>query len=64
MIADNLILIEIVFGAAVVFGFGFYQLWSLKREARKDAEGKQNPPDSKSAARPGHPVGEHELDDR
>ncbi len=41
-------LIEIIFGAAVAFGFGFYQLWSVNREiaadkARKAAETANSP---------------------
>lgn len=50
--------IEIVFTAVVALGFGLWQLWSVNREIAKDKEKAE-----KSAA-PGHPEGEHELDDR
>ena len=43
--------------ALVAFSFGFYQLWSVNREIRRDRE-------AKSARDSGHAVGEHELDDR
>jgi hypothetical protein len=51
--------IEIVLVAVVAFGFGFYQLWSVNREIRRDKEARE-----RDSASPGHPVGEHELDDR
>lgn len=51
--------IEIVLVAVVAFGFGFYQLWSVNREIRRDREAKE-----RDLAGSGHPVGEHELDDR
>ena len=54
--------IEIVFTATVAFGWGFYQLWSVNREIAKDKEKKQR--EESAADSPGHPVGEHELDDR
>ncbi|NYH96404.1 hypothetical protein [Novosphingobium marinum] len=52
--------VEIVFTGTVALGFGFYQLWSINREIRRDKEKK----DRGSAGRAGHAVGEHELDDR
>ncbi len=55
--------IEIVLVALVAFGFGFYQLWSVNREIRRDKEAKDRDSSGQSAF-PGHPVGEHELDDR
>lgn len=51
--------IEIVLVAVVAFGFGGYQLWSVSREIKRDREAKD-----RESARSGHPVGEHELDDR
>lgn len=51
--------VEIVFTAVIAFGFGFYQLWSVNREIRKDRER-----DAASGAGAGHAVGQHELDDR
>lgn len=54
--------IEIVFVAVVAFGFGFYQLWSVNREIRRDKESKEAQERESGAS--GHPVGEHELDDR
>lgn len=57
MIAENFGWIEIAFVALVAFSFGFYQLWSVNREIKRDRE-------AKSARDAGHAVGEHELDDR
>lgn len=51
--------IEIILVAMVAFGFGFWQLWSVNREIRRDKENKAD-----DSPRPGHAVGEHELDDR
>lgn len=31
-------LIEMSFSASVLFGLGFWQLWSLRREQRRDRE--------------------------
>lgn len=59
-VSQNFGWIEIAFTAVVALGFGFYQLWSVNREIRADREAKERD----SAPRPGHPVGEHELDDR
>lgn len=53
-------LIEIIFTATVALGFGFYQLWSVNREIRRDKERAEK--DASGAA--GHAIGEHELDDR
>lgn len=64
MIADNLILIELVFGATLAFGFGFYQLWSVNREIERDKAAPKQESPAGAASRPGHPEGEHELDDR
>ncbi len=55
MSSDELGWIEIVFVAVVALGFGFWQLWSINREIRRDRERK--------SADPGHSVGEHPLDD-
>ena len=51
--------VEILFTALVAFGFGFYQLWSVNREIKRDKEKKE----AESAASR-HAIGEHELDDR
>ena len=56
---ENFGWIEIVFTATVALGFGFYQLWSVNREIARDREAKQQ-----RSGDTGHPVGEHELDDR
>ena len=50
--------IEIVFVGTVGLGFGIWQLWSVNREIAKDRAAKE------LSASAGHPVGEHELDDR
>lgn len=50
--------IEIVFVGTVGLGFGIWQLWSVNREIAKDRAAKDSTPVA------GHPVGEHELDDR
>ncbi len=50
--------IEIVFTGVIGLGFGIWQLWSVNREIAKDKAAK------KSSDGAGHPVGEHELDDR
>ena len=52
--------VEIVLTAVIALGFGIYQLWSVNREIRRDKVAKER--DSPTDA--GHPVGEHELDDR
>ena len=54
--------IEIVFTAVVALGFGGYQYWSVSREIERDKAAKREA--EESAAGSGHPVGEHELDDR
>ena len=59
-ISENFGWIEIAFTALVALGFGVYQLWSVNREIKRDKEKK----DAESFRRPGHSVGEHELDDR
>lgn len=61
--SENFGWIEIVFTAAVALSFGFYQLWSVNREIRRDRE-KAAEREVASADDPGHPVGEHELDKR
>ena len=53
--------IEILFTALVAFGFGGWQYWSVSREIEHDKKEKRK---DESARRSGHPVGEHELDDR
>jgi hypothetical protein len=50
--------IEIAFTGVLAVGFGVWQLWSVNREIAKDKAAK----DSTGSA--GHPVREHELDDR
>lgn len=49
--------IEVIFVGVVALGFGVWQLWSVNREIDRDRR-------SNSAEPPGHPVGEHPLDDR
>ncbi|MFN4114287.1 MAG: hypothetical protein ACK4GD_10140 [Sphingomonadaceae bacterium] len=57
--------VEILFTALVAFGFGFYQLWSVNREIRRDKEAREaRERAEQSGAGAGHPVGEHELDNR
>jgi cytochrome oxidase assembly protein ShyY1 len=34
-------LVEIVFTSTVIFGLGFWQLWSLRREKTRDRERKR-----------------------
>jgi cytochrome oxidase assembly protein ShyY1 len=34
-------LVEILFTSSIVFGLGFWQLWSLRREQRRDRERKR-----------------------
>ncbi len=58
--SENFGWIEILFVAVVALGFGAYQLWSVNREIRADRVAKER----ESGAGAGHPVGEHELDDR
>ena len=43
--------------------FVVWQLVSINREIARDKAKKAGPPDA-SPERPGHPVGEHRLDDR
>lgn len=52
-------LVELVVSGAIVLGLAFWQLWSVNRELAKDRAERRA-----SAERPGHPVGEHGLDDR
>ncbi len=42
-----LVLLELLLVFGAVFGFGFWQLWSLRRERKRDraADGKPEPPD-------------------
>lgn len=58
--SENFGWIEIVFTAVVALGFGGYQLWSVNREIAEDRKRKEEAESSTA----GHPVGEHELDDR
>lgn len=53
--------VEILFTATIAFSFGFYQLWSVNREIRRDREAKEREASDKAA---GHAVREHKLDDR
>lgn len=48
--------IEVVVVAIFALGFGFWQLWSVNREIKRDKTG--------SSGTPGHPEGEHPLDRR
>ncbi len=59
---ENFGWIEIAFTYSVVLGLALWQLWSVNREIKRDKEKKREEEDS--AARPGHAVGEHPLDDR
>ncbi len=66
--------IELVFVGAVALGFGVWQLWSVNREIARDKEDARSADalsldqrprhEPGSSARPGHPVGEQELDQR
>ena len=38
MEGKSLIVFEVIVSAVVPLGFGFWQLWSLRREKRRDAE--------------------------
>ena len=62
--AENFGWIELVFTATLALGFGFYQLWSVNREIARDKEGKEQARRERESDAAGHPVGEHELDDR
>ena len=62
--SENFGWIEILFTAAVALGFGFYQLWSVNREIARDKEAKAREQNERESDPAGHPVGEHELDDR
>ncbi|OBX20584.1 hypothetical protein A9995_02435 [Erythrobacter sp. QSSC1-22B] len=62
--AQNFGWIEILFTATVALGFGFYQLWSVSREIARDKAAKEREEGTPESDSPGHPVGEHELDDR
>lgn len=64
MNSETIVLIEIVFGAAVAFGFGFYQLWSVNRDMERDKAGAKKGSATGTRPGPGHAEGEHELDDR
>ena len=58
-------LIEMGFTAIVVFGFAIWQIVSINREIARDKQ--RTPAESlsdDSPESPGHPVGEHRLDDR
>lgn len=54
--------IEIAFTGTIAIGFGVWQLWSINREIAKDRAAKDAA--EKSAPGAGHPIGQHELDDR
>lgn len=58
MIQEHFGWIEMVLVGIFGLGFGVWQLWSVNREIAKDKAAKD------SATGAGHPVGEHELDDR
>lgn len=51
-------LAELIFVIVGALGLGLWQLRSVSREIAKDKAAKESP------ERPGHPVGEHRLDDR
>lgn len=53
-------LIEMGFTALVVFGIAIWQIVSVNREIARD----KKLTDSDLPEGPGHPVGEHRLDDR
>lgn len=61
MIAENFGWIEIALVAILALGFGFWQLWSVNREIKRDKEVKSA---RDAASDPGHAIGKHELDDR
>ncbi len=61
MSSDNLGWIEIVFVAVIALGVGFWQLFSINREIRRDREKKRQQRRSDDTR---HLVGEHPLDDR
>lgn len=61
-LGENFGWIEIVFTATVALSFGFYQLWSVNREIRRDRE-KAAEREAASADDAGHTVGKHELDE-
>ncbi len=60
MLSENFGWIEILFVALVAFGFGGWQLRSVNREIERDKQKKRD----KASTGSGHPVREHELDDR
>lgn len=62
MSSDNLGWIEIIFVAVIALGVGFWQLFSINREIRRDRERKQQEQQQSGDAR--HLVREHPLDDR
>lgn len=55
--------VEIVFTGVIGLSFGIWQLWSVNREIARDKLAKDGAAND-SPAGTGHPVGEHELDDR
>ena len=56
--------IEMVLVGVFGLGFGIWQLWSVNREIAKDKLAKDGAAKESSGSGAGHPVGEHELDDR
>ena len=52
--------IEIVVFAGIALGFGFWQLYSINREIARDKAAKDRA--ASSTTSPGHPEGEHDLD--
>lgn len=60
-------LIEMVFGFGVVLAWAFWELWSLRRDKRRDAEGaaarlSAQGSTQSSAQGSGHPEGQHGAD--
>jgi len=42
--SDHFGLIELTLTGAIALALGFWQLWSINREIRKDRDGKSDPP--------------------
>ena len=56
--------IEIVVFAGIALIFGVWQLLSINREIARDRAARTDRAAKASSSRPGHPEGQHELDDR
>jgi hypothetical protein len=55
-------IVEMAFSGTIILGFAIWQLVSINREIARDKA--RQPPETPSPEGPGHPVGEHRLDDR